>query len=68
LLDANVEQGARHILDSDPCDRMFPIIMITSYMITSYGDAEIKRQALDGAEAPLTKPIDLGDMRVGPSA
>src|SRR5208283_1027658 len=40
-------------------------------MITAYGDAETKRKALEnGAEALLTKPIDLGmlcseiDMRV----
>ena len=44
-------------------------------MITAYGDAETKRQALErGAEALLTKPIDFGalrneiDTRVGPSA
>jgi CheY-like chemotaxis protein len=33
-------------------------------MITAYGDAETKRQALDnGAEALLTKPIDFGTLR-----
>ena len=33
-------------------------------MITAYGDAEIKRQALErGAEALLTKPIDFGTLR-----
>ena len=44
-------------------------------MITAYGDAETKRQALErGAEAFLTKPIDFGtlrneiDMRVGHAA
>jgi CheY-like chemotaxis protein len=44
-------------------------------MITAYGDAETKRQALErGAEALLTKPIDFGtlrseiDTRVGPTA
>jgi CheY-like chemotaxis protein len=44
-------------------------------MITAYGDAETKRQALEnGAEALLTKPIDFGalrgeiDMRVGHAA
>jgi CheY-like chemotaxis protein len=44
-------------------------------MITAYGDAETKRQALErGAEALLTKPIDFGtlrseiDMRVGTAA
>jgi DNA-binding response OmpR family regulator len=44
-------------------------------MITAYGDAETKRQALEnGAEALLTKPIDfraLGseiNMRVEPAA
>jgi CheY-like chemotaxis protein len=45
-------------------------------MITAYGDAETKRQALERgvAEALLTKPIDFGtlrseiDTRVGPSA
>ena len=44
-------------------------------MITAYGDAETKRQALErGAEALLTKPIDFGmlrseiDMRVEPAA
>jgi CheY-like chemotaxis protein len=43
-------------------------------MITAYGDAETKRQALDGAEALLTKPIDFGmlrseiDVRVGRGA
>jgi CheY-like chemotaxis protein len=44
-------------------------------MITAYGDAETKRQALEkGAEALLTKPIDFGtlrseiDMRVGSAA
>ena len=44
-------------------------------MITAYGDAETKRQALaNGAEALLTKPIDFGmlrgeiDMRVGSAA
>ena len=44
-------------------------------MITAYGDAETKRQALEkGAEALLTKPIDFGtlrneiDMRVGNAA
>jgi CheY-like chemotaxis protein len=44
-------------------------------MITAYGDAETKRQALEnGAEALLTKPIDFGtlrseiDMRVGRAA
>jgi CheY-like chemotaxis protein len=44
-------------------------------MITAYGDAETKRQALaNGAEALLTKPIDFGslrseiDMRVGRAA
>ena len=41
-------------------------------MITAYGDAETKRQALEnGAEALFTKPIDFGllrseiDLRVG---
>ena len=44
-------------------------------MITAYGDAETKRQALaNGAEALLTKPIDFGmlrgeiDTRVGSTA
>ena len=44
-------------------------------MITAYGDAETKSQALEGgAEALLTKPIDFGtlrseiDMRVGSAA
>ena len=44
-------------------------------MITAYGDAETKRQALEnGAEALLTKPIDFGalrneiDSRVGSAA
>jgi CheY-like chemotaxis protein len=44
-------------------------------MITAYGDAETKRQALErGAEALLTKPIDFGmlrseiDTRVEPTA
>jgi CheY-like chemotaxis protein len=44
-------------------------------MITAYGDAETKRQALErGAEALLTKPIDFTtlrgeiDMRVGSAA
>jgi CheY-like chemotaxis protein len=44
-------------------------------MITAYGDAETKRQALEnGAEALLTKPIDFVmlrseiDMRVGRAA
>lgn len=33
-------------------------------MITAYGDAETKRQALEnGAEALLTKPIDFGLLR-----
>ncbi len=33
-------------------------------MITVYGDAETKRQALErGAEALLTKPIDFGTLR-----
>ena len=33
-------------------------------MITAYGDAETKRQALEnGAEAFLTKPIDFGSLR-----
>ena len=33
-------------------------------MITAYGDAETKRQALErGAEAFLTKPIDFGTLR-----
>ena len=33
-------------------------------MITAYGDAETKRKALErGAEALLTKPIDLGLLR-----
>jgi len=33
-------------------------------MITAYGDAETKRQALDnGAEALLTKPIDFTTLR-----
>src|SRR5207344_3675854 len=33
-------------------------------MITAYGDAETKRQALErGAEALLTKPIDCGTLR-----
>jgi CheY-like chemotaxis protein len=33
-------------------------------MITAYGDAETKRQALaNGAEALLTKPIDFGALR-----
>jgi CheY-like chemotaxis protein len=33
-------------------------------MITAYGDAETKRQALaNGAEALLTKPIDFGTLR-----
>ena len=33
-------------------------------MITAYGDAETKRQALaNGAEALLTKPIDFGMLR-----
>jgi CheY-like chemotaxis protein len=33
-------------------------------MITAYGDAETRRQALDsGAEALLTKPIDFGALR-----
>ena len=33
-------------------------------MITAYGDAETKRNALeDGAEALLTKPIDFGTLR-----
>ena len=34
-------------------------------MITAYGDAETKRRALEnGAEALLTKPIDLGTLRI----
>ena len=34
-------------------------------MITVYGDAETKRQALEnGAEALLTKPIDFGTLRI----
>jgi CheY-like chemotaxis protein len=38
-------------------------------LITCYGDAETKRQALEyGAEALLTKPIDFCDMRVGRTA
>ena len=33
-------------------------------MITAYGDAEMKRKALEnGAEALLTKPIDFGMLR-----
>ena len=33
-------------------------------MITAYGDAETKRNALEnGAEALLTKPIDFGSLR-----
>ena len=33
-------------------------------MITAYGDAETKREALEnGAEALLTKPIDFGTLR-----
>ena len=33
-------------------------------MISAYGDAETKRQALErGAEALLTKPIDFGTLR-----
>ena len=33
-------------------------------MITAYGDAETKRKALEnGAEALLTRPIDLGTLR-----
>ena len=33
-------------------------------MITAYGDAETKRQALEsGAEALLTKPVDFGMLR-----
>jgi CheY-like chemotaxis protein len=33
-------------------------------MITAYGDAETKRQALEqGAESFLTKPIDFGSLR-----
>ena len=33
-------------------------------MITAYGDAETKREALEnGAEALLTKPIDFGALR-----
>jgi FixJ family two-component response regulator len=33
-------------------------------MITAYGDADTKRQALEkGAEAFLTKPIDFGTLR-----
>jgi DNA-binding response OmpR family regulator len=33
-------------------------------MITAYGDAEIKRKALDGgAETLFTKPIDFGMLR-----
>jgi CheY-like chemotaxis protein len=33
-------------------------------MITAYGDAETKQQALErGAEALLTKPIDFGTLR-----
>ena len=33
-------------------------------MITAYGDAETKRNALEaGAEALLTKPIDFGVLR-----
>lgn len=33
-------------------------------MITAYGDAETKRQAIEnGAEALLTKPIDFGTLR-----
>jgi CheY-like chemotaxis protein len=33
-------------------------------MITAYGDAETRRQALErGAEALLTKPIDFGTLR-----
>ena len=33
-------------------------------MITAYGDAETKRQAVErGAEALLTKPIDFGQLR-----
>ena len=34
-------------------------------MITAYGDAQTKRQALEnGAEALLTKPIDFGTLRI----
>ena len=34
-------------------------------MITAYGDAETKRQAVErGAEALLTKPIDFGQLRM----
>jgi CheY-like chemotaxis protein len=37
---------------------------VTIIMITAYGDAETKRQALEnGAEALLTKPIDFGMLR-----
>ena len=33
-------------------------------MITAYGDADTRRQALEGgAEALLTKPIDFGTLR-----
>jgi hypothetical protein len=45
---------------------------VSIIMITAYGDAETKRQAVErGAEALLTKPIDFGtlrseiDMRIG---
>ena len=41
---------------------MWPDVPII--MITAYGDAETKRQALEnGAEALLTKPIDFGSLR-----
>jgi CheY-like chemotaxis protein len=34
------------------------------HMITAYGDADTKRQAVErGAEALLTKPIDFGTLR-----
>ena len=34
------------------------------FMITAYGDAETKREALErGAEALFTKPIDFGSLR-----
>ena len=38
---------------------------VPAIMITAYGDAETKRQALEnGAEALLTKPIDFGTLVV----
>jgi hypothetical protein len=42
-------------------------IRLSRTLITAYGDAETKRQALEnGAEALLTKPIDFGTLALTP--